>query len=660
MLFEDLCLKFNQLFKEQSEKFGEKFKRQREERLKNARERYKKAEIEYEEAMGMYKRGDVRYTKAYKKYTREFANLIKEETEYDRNEYALNIKFARLNLEPYQVFFFAQMLLIFLFIVFIFFDIITFFISHSIIATFVMIFLNVIIPFIIYLFIVNYPLMRARGLRIKMLGFMPEAISYMVMSLYLNPSLEHAVAFAGENTDEPLATDLKKILWSTYLREYDTVEDAFVAFAYDWGEWNDSFKRALYTLRTSTMRADERERRTTLDKASDIMMDGAKRDLIAYADALYVPTMIFFSVGVMLPLIFASILPLLPIGKDFLWLIVVVFDVITPFFFYLYARKIVEEKPILTTPPDLRVPLTKNERYLIIAIAVIVGAILFYFGLRKLDYVNSSLFFWALSIPFAIYLYATSYPAKTERDLIVNMNNDFPDALFNLGSRVAEGEPFESAMEKVVRLMRGSAVEILFRRILYALKTTRDSLEDILFGDKGILKEKSTKVINTSMKATLDAMKKDNVTAGNMIASIATHLRDMKGIEKDMQTRLRSATSMMELTSVYFAPITIAVTMVLYAVILGKLEQVSAVLPPTSVFSIGFLRVKHISAFSFSVIMIVYLFFTVMITGYFYTNIMYGKDRIQNRLEMAKMLIIAPLMYTISIYFINMFFAGFI
>ncbi len=660
MLYDKLCQKVNLMFREQSEEFRNKWEEERKKKVDEARKRYLKAEEEYEKIMSVHKKEDIEYKKAYSKYIREFTKYLRAQTEYDRNDFAQTIKFARLNVEPHQVVFFGQIFLIFSILFFVVVDLIAFLLSHNLIITLFAVLLNIIIPFMGYFFIVNYPFMRANSLRIKMLGFMPEAISYMVMSLYLNPSLEHAVAFASENTEEPLATDLKKILWGVYLREHDTIEDAFVKFAYEWGKWNDSFKRALYTLRISSMRSTEEERKETLDKASLIIMEGSKRDLIAYAEALYVPTMILFSIGVMLPLILASLLPITPIGEDMTWLLVVIFDITIPLGFFLYAKKIIDEKPVLSTPPELEVHMTKNEKNMLIVISVLVGAIFFYLGLVNVNYVGSSWFLWAFSIPLAIYLIVTSYPMKPEHDAIVEMNDDFPDALFNVGSRVAEGEPFEVALQRVIALMKGSAIEILFRRILYSLKTTRDSLEEILFGQNGILKDKSTKVINTTMRVTLDAMRKDNITAGNMIISIANHLREMKGIERDMKTKLRSATSMMQMTALYFAPITIAVTLVLYAVISGKLEQVSAILPENSMFSIGFLKVHHISPYAFSIIMIIYTFLTVIITGYFYNNLMYGDDPIQNRYELGKMLIIAPILYTVSLYFLDKFFAGFL
>ncbi len=657
--FDDICLKVNFMFQDMSEKLRDQWEEDRKKKVEKAKKRYLEAEEEYEVVMSTYKKTDVEYQKAYKKYIQEFSKYLKAQREYDIDDYSQTIKFARLKVEPYQIAFFGRMFFIFSLLFLLVVNVLVLIFTHSIIATLIMGMVTLLLPLIGYMFIVNYPNMKANSLRIRMLGFMPEAVSYMVMSLYLNPSLEHAIAFASENTEEPLASDLKKILWEVYLREYDAIEDSFVAFAYEWGRWNDGFKRALYTLRTSTMRSTERERKETLDKASKIMMDSSKRDLLAYADSLYIPTMILFTVGVMLPLILASLLPITPIGEQYTWLIVLLFDVSIPLMFYLYSRKIIEEKPVLTIPPELKVPMTKNEHTLLIVVSLLIGAVFFYFGLRSSNYVYSSLYLWALSVPLAIYLFFTSYPLKMERDTIVEMNDDFPDALFNLGSRIAEGEPFESAMEKVVALMHGSAIEILFRRILYSLKTTRDSLEDILFGNDGILKDRSTKVINTTMRVTVDAMKKDNLTAGNMIISIASHLRDMKAIEKEMRSRIGSATSMMQMTALYFGPITIAVTMVLYAVILGKLESVMAIIPENSVFAIGFLKMHHISAYNFSIIMVVYVFLTVLITGYFYTNVMYGNDPIQNRYELAKMMMIAPVLYTVSIIFLNNFFAGF-
>jgi len=660
-LYEKLCLKINEIFPKQSEEFRKKYEKERKKKLDEARKRYRKAEEEFEKVQAEHGREDVEYIKAYKKYTKAFTELIKVEDEYNNDPYALAIKFARIGLEPYQIFFASQLLFIILFTFMMLGIVIVFIITHNLISTIAFSIFAVLFPTVFYLYLVNYPLSKAKQMRIKTLGYMPEAISYLVMSLYLTPSLERAVAFASENLDEPLSSDLKKVLWKIYLRETDSVEEAFMEFSYEWGKWNDSFKRALYAIRTSTLRSDEKERRDILEKASEIMMQGSRRDLIAYADALYFPTMLLFSLGVMLPLLLASLLPIMPVGEEYAWAIALVFDFLIPFFMLWYALKIVGEKPVLSTPPQLKMPLKKNEKYILIAICLVISAVFIYIGILNAGSLIASIYYlMALSIPLAIYLLVQSIPLKSEHDFLIAMNEDFPDALFQIGSRVAEGEPFESAMKKVVKLMRGTAVEVLFRRILYSLRTTRKSVEEILFGRDGILKERSTKMINTSMKVSLEAINKDPQTAGNIITSVATHLRELKGIERDMKNRLASATGMMRLTSLFFAPITIAVTLVLYSVILGRLEQITPLIPSESPFAVGFLKIKHTSAYVFSIIMVIYLFLTTIITGYFHGNIMNGDDPVQNKMDLGIMLIISSVVYAISLLIFLGFFGGYV
>jgi hypothetical protein len=45
---------------------------------------------------------------------------------------------------------------------------------------------------------------------------MPEVMSYVVMSMKIVPNMEKAVHFAAENSNRPLARDLRKMLWNLH------------------------------------------------------------------------------------------------------------------------------------------------------------------------------------------------------------------------------------------------------------------------------------------------------------------------------------------------------------------------------------------------------------------------------------------------------------
>ncbi|MEW5761128.1 MAG: hypothetical protein AB1779_10235, partial [Candidatus Thermoplasmatota archaeon] len=108
--------------------------------------------------------------------------------------------------------------------------------------------LPIIVPFIVFIYFLNYPKYYANILKIRAHGKMAEVVSYLTMSMRLTPSLDRAVSFACEHIDKPFSTALKKVLWEVYTRKYDTIEKALTAFADEWGEWNEDFKRAIYTV----------------------------------------------------------------------------------------------------------------------------------------------------------------------------------------------------------------------------------------------------------------------------------------------------------------------------------------------------------------------------------------------------------------------------
>jgi hypothetical protein len=158
-------------------------------------------------------------------------------------------------------------------------------------------------PLVAYAFVASYPEILARRVKTKSLGRSPEAVNYLVMSMRLSPSISKAVAFAADSADEPIASGLKKVLWNIYMRKYDNVEESFLAFAYEWGEINEDFKRSLYAIRSSTLERSDEGRERVLEKASEIILEGTKRRIESFTSSLHTPTTVLFALGILLPMI---------------------------------------------------------------------------------------------------------------------------------------------------------------------------------------------------------------------------------------------------------------------------------------------------------------------------------------------------------------------
>jgi len=173
---------------------------------------------------------------------------------------------------------------------------------------------TLLIPLIASKIILSHPVNKSQKVQIKMLGRLPETINFMSMSMYLKPTLNTAIEFASDNVEEPLATDLRRILWNVYIRLFDSIEESLQNFAHFWGEVSPAFERALNTIKNAVIEKTKEGIHRTLDTANDIVLEGTRRKMESFANSLKGPTMILFSMGIILPIIIGTMLPLLQSG----------------------------------------------------------------------------------------------------------------------------------------------------------------------------------------------------------------------------------------------------------------------------------------------------------------------------------------------------------
>ena len=658
-----------------SEKLGPT-PRKIEESAKKAKERFKKEEkrynefvVEFREIEYIHTSDDPVYKKAAKKHKIAEKRFQKAKRLYKQEKFKKAVYITGLNVELYEVMTFATFMAIISLVVAIFAAIILIFaLNMDLFAAALYIFpCALVTPLVVFGFIASYPEILANRLRAKSIGRTPEAINYMIMSMRQNPSLDKAVSFAAENSEEPISSSMRKVLWDIYMRKQQSIEEGFREFAYEWGYWNEDFKRSLYAIKSSTLESSSEGLNRALDKANDIILEGTRRQIEKFAASLSGPTTILFALGILLPMIIGAMLPMMAInvptdptviaggegtidqtteqtGLENMPLIILVMDVLFPFITFIYAYHILGKRPGTSSPPMVKSRLTKNQHKMIIITAVVFCIVLGILGLPILrerfgmigTLIGSLPILWAFGFSLGYYCRATSSWQKKRRDEIKKMEDEFPDALFQLGSRIAEGEPLERALKKTSQAMKGTSISELFAKIAYGLQVTRGTLNEVLFGRNGALNDVPSRTINATMKSVVEIVKKDAFSAGQTIVNISNYLRDMKKVEHDIRTQLSQTVDMMKTTGMLFAPLVMGITAALYVLLseeFSKLPNATPMIPNDIFFLIlGF-----------------YLAFVVMITMYFTTGIEHGEDRVQLKYGIGIALPVAVIIYTVSV-----------
>jgi hypothetical protein len=243
----------------------------------------------------------------------------------------------------------------------------------------------------------------------------------------------------------------------------------------------------------------------------------------------------------------------------------------------------------------------------------------------------------------------------------MKMEDEFPDALYHLGSRIAEGKAFEDSLRSTSKTLEGTHIGRLYRQMFYNLQVVRSTLKDALFGPMGILSDLPSRTIRATMGTVIESIKKDASTAGATIIKISRYLRDLKSVEKEIDNNLSGIRSMMLTTGSIFGPLIMGITTALYLMLTENLSNIG---PITSyetagvagfgAFELGFGESAPIPAEIFSLIIGVYLLFTALIIIYFCTNIRYGDDKVEVKVAFARTLPVTLVVFTFTIIVANM------
>jgi len=558
------------------------------------------------------------FVEASQQVERYFSWLLPDNTrtkkkiaKYFPSEYVDILNFSGMEITPRQILLFANVVALFSFLGMFLFDIVVMLHYGSSLFTqdpltaLLMIVLSVLLPVVLMNLVASYPKTYAKYMKIHSLGDIPEVLSYLVMYLKLVPNLENSVKFAAAESSTSLACDLKKMLWDMEIRLYHGIEDALTSFASMWGKWSEPFKRSLHLIRSSVQERDEASRTVTLNRALDVALDGTKEMMNDFATKLHQPTMVIYSIGIMIPLSLVAMLPAAGlIGMRItIFQVFMLYDVILPLFLLLYMRKILLSRPATFNPPNIpddHPDILYIHKYRRLIMSLILGSavafpgavfvimpylvpleeaqgVLQYIvdpnGLNGLFPVTLFLL-WGVAVAVTTYCFSVYYPHKKVRDGIKQIEREFSDALYILGKRIAEDKSPEEAFMYAAHTVEGAKIAEVFSQTGFTLTAMHTNLDDALFSEEyGSLRLVYSDRIKAIMRLFVEGIKKSQRAVSVSLIKIADHLKELQGVETKIKDTLYSLTSTLRSTAAMFAPLIAGVTLAITKLITTILES---------------------------------------------------------------------------------------
>ena len=493
------------------------------------------------------------------------------------------------------------------------------------------------VPLIAYLLLGWYPKWRAERQRIRGLGEAPMLINYLTMSMKITSNLERATTFAAENVEGPLGTDLKDALHRTYLRAYTGVGDALMEFAERWGKWCGELKRSIYLLQGSVSERTEVARLQTLDRALELSLRGARNRMRDFAAGLHLPTLLIYSMGVLLPLVLVAILPVLSVIDISIDApqVFVIYCVALPVGVYMLSRWALAKRPATFPPPEVPIEASRARALLFTGLlaAMLVGAGLFS---PIADDFRAILLLWGPTLGITTYLHLTTARAFERRGRIERMEREFCDSLVQLGNRISEGRPAEDALEHVADNMRGSELAGVFARASANIRFGGMGLRASLFDPEcGALRGVSSQTIHSVLRLLVDVIERSTRAAGAAILRTADHLRGLRQVELDIRRLLGEIVTSMRSVALFFAPFIAAITARMQDLLASKTASVGFLGPSTGVSSTAFLFVIGLYVVLLTAILMSYA-----------VEIELGDDPLAKRVAIARALPVALGVFT--------------
>ncbi len=597
-----------------------------------------------------------------------------------RTAFKREIYFAGLEVTPDEVHYAAIGVLVLSFVALAATLVALTFLSQGVVSPFLLVIglLTFVLPISFYLFVYNYPGLLAKRLRIQTLGRAPEAVHYMAMSLRLNRSLPRAVRFASENVEGNLGAALKKVQWDVMSRKHPSLEESFLHFADEWGNWNEDFMRSMYALRLSTHEKTDEGLTRNLEKAQDIVLSGTRRKIEEFSASLSGPTTVFFALGVLLPLVIGAMLPMVFLSNlanvgnlgagpsatpggtattppatssanatsSLVTVIgfVLAMDVGFPLVALLYSMQILSKRPGTVTPPR---PPESGVKRPSLAEAILLGlvaggavgasALPAYLGwLGSPGTLAWPVFILlGISVGISIGIQLRTRALAKRGNALQRLENEFPDTLFQLASRMGEGMRFERAVERTSAGMRGTESAQFFDRVLHFSRVSGGTPEQALFGSArgpGLLARYPSRQMRVSLRALLEAASKGPQAVTDTVIPMAQHLKELRNTDAAIRTSLRGTVQMMKGSAFFFAPIVMGMTGALYLLLSGVLASGALAVPPALFFAV----------------MGVYLLEMVFIIGQFSIGIETGGDRLRYWTLVGQFLWVALLVYVVG------------
>ena len=567
------------------------------------------------------------------------------------------------------------------------------------------------------------PMFIGNSWRLKASNQMVLSIFYVVTYMRHTSNLEGAIEFASQHINPPLSLDFKKVLWDVETEKYSTVLESLEVYLETWRKWNLEFIESFHLIEASLFEGEERKRLDTLDKSLDVILSETYEKMLHYAHNLQSPITMLHMLGIILPILGLVILPLIvSFLKDVNWYYIALFyNIGLPILVYYLGKTVLSKRPTgygdtdISENPELKK--LKNLTFKIgdhevavdpLYICIIIGVLFLMLGISPiilkyfisdetnlgwgdidetstctrtfclLDYrtgdtgkvtgpfgLGASLLslFVILSFGFSIgyYFKLRSKNVIEIRRKTDELEQEFASGIFQLGNRLGDGLPAETAFGKVGKSMEGTMTGNFFQLVSINIRKLGMGVAEAIFNPRhGALVYFPSNLIESSMKVLIESVKKGPQVAAMALQNISRYVKEIHKVNerlKDLMAEiLSSMSSQIKFLTPLIAGIVVGITSMVTA-ILGKLSMQMKIMNAESAAEEGGAGVggalaggffgEGLPSYYFQIVVGLYVVQITYILTVLANGIENGSDKLNERYQLGNNLVRSTLLYVI-------------
>ncbi|MGC8993670.1 MAG: hypothetical protein ACP5JK_02810, partial [Candidatus Aenigmatarchaeota archaeon] len=483
--------------------------------------------------------------------------------------------------------------------------------------------LSIFFSFLVY----YYPYILMRYIRITSSSEMLLSVIYMVISLYRTPNLENAVVFAYKNLKGPLKKDFEMIIRDFNLRKIFTFEEGLKRIIEKWSFEAKEFSESLKLLIEYSRNPYGGEK--MLEESIRLVVEESYAKMTRYARELKLPTTAILVLGVILPVIGLTLIPLLTIFLPEILNISAVFfvyDFFLPLLLFSLILMLVESRPL--TASSIRIEsnpiyinfLGRKLNIFIVSFLIFLPIFLFLvskifsdvrtyyaciewgkagfeiskkpipnismeeckFYMSDLIYQSISpsilLFLFVLFTLLPLYLRNKKYVEKRKR--IKDVESELGTLLFQLSHRVSVGVPIEEAVFTLGEKAKTMEVESLIKDLKRNVSVS-GSLKYAIFGENGVIRKYNSTIISSVFEIIVEISAKGSLYLSKALSTFSRYLKNLSDLQEKIEDLISDNVSTMKFMAYFLIPLVGGVSVSIGLIILGILGNLSIVMSQT-------------------------------------------------------------------------------